>query len=38
MGGSQSKVTEIDVRNELKMEIENTTKNITKIMNEKPYK
>jgi ElaB/YqjD/DUF883 family membrane-anchored ribosome-binding protein len=34
MGGSQSKVTEIDVRNELKMEIENTTKNITKIMNE----
>ena len=34
MGGSQSKVTEIDIRNELKMEIDNTTKNITKIMNE----
>ncbi len=34
MGGSQSKVTETEIRNELNMEIKNRTENITKIINQ----
>jgi len=34
MGGKQSKVTEMDIRNEINMEISNSNKNLTKIMND----